>query len=70
MKKAYLVTFAITARVVTEKEGDPNSDEDAWNDVVSKACEKVSMEAPDFDENVDTIVEDTECPYGTFNGEE
>ena len=76
MKKAYLVTFEITTRVITEEEGDPNgnlmtdADNKAFNDVVSKACDNIYNLASDFGENVAEIVEDTECPYGTFKGEE
>lgn len=76
MKKAYLVTFEITTRVITEEEGNPNGnlmldvDNAAYNDVVSKACSNLYEQAPDFGENIIEIMEDTECPYGTFEGEE
>ena len=76
MKKAYLVTFEITTRVITEEEGNPNGnlmldvDNVAYNDVVSKACSNLYEQNPDFGENVIEIIEDTECPYGTFKGEE
>lgn len=76
MKKAYLVTFEVTTRVVTDKEGDPNSNlvleanNAAYNDVVSKACSNLYNQAPEFGENVTEIVEDTECPYGTYPEEE
>lgn len=74
MKKAYLVTFEITTRVVTEEEGDPNgnliieADRKAFDDVVSKAYSSLDR-ANDCVENITEIVEDTECPYGTFDGE-
>lgn len=70
IKKAYLVTFMIATRVVTEKEEDPNNNVEAWNDVVSSACENLYMQAPDYGDCVDTIDEDTECPYGTYEDEE
>lgn len=76
MKKAYLVTLEITTRIITEEEGNPNgnlmtdTDNRAYNDVVSKACDNIYNQAPDFGENVVEIIEDTECPYGTFRGEE
>ena len=76
MKKAYLVFFVITTRVVTEEKGDPNgnmlveADEKAFDDIVSKACDNLYEQAPDFGENVTEIIEDVECPYGTYPGEE
>lgn len=74
MNKAYLVTFGVTVRVVTRERGNPNGDslEDvkAYNDVVSKACEVICQGTPpDFSENVATIEEDIECPYGTYSSE-
>lgn len=69
-KKAYLVTFMITTRVITEKEEDPNNNVEAWNDVVSSACENLYIQSPDYSDCVDTIDEDTEYPYGTYEDEE
>ena len=59
----------ITTRVVTDK-GDPHKDEEAFNNVVSSACDNLYENGPDFGENVCEIIEDTECPYGTFGGED
>lgn len=76
MKRAYLVTFKITTRVVTEEKGNPNgnlvveANDATYNVIVSKACNNLYNQAPDFGENVFDIVEDTECPYGTYEGEE
>lgn len=76
MKKAYLVTFVITTRVVTEEEGDPNgnlvleANNAANNDIVSKVCNHLYEQAPNFGENVTEIVEDKDCPYGTFTWED
>lgn len=75
MKKAYLVTVSIMTRVVTEEEGDPNGNLvlseniDAYNDIVSKACDNIYNMAPNFGEDVCEIEEDYECPYGTYPGE-
>lgn len=69
MKKAYLVTFMITTRVIVEDKGYPLKDDAAWNDVVSEACSNLYEQTPDFAENVHDIEEDTECPYGSFEGE-
>ena len=66
MKKAYLVTFSITTRVITEKEGDPYKDDDVWNDIASSACSNLYEGSPDFGENIIEIEEDVECPYGTY----
>ena len=69
MKKAYLVTFEITTRVVVDVEADPNINDDAWNEVVSEACDNLYNQSSRFGENVLEIREDEECPYGTFEGE-
>jgi hypothetical protein len=72
MKKAYLVTLSITTRVVVDVP------EDNCNAAVPedcKSCDSILSEAakhikddPDgylIWDNVDEVVEDTECPYGS-----
>lgn len=62
-KKAFLVTFEVTTRVVVDIDADPETNDDAWNKVLSKACDYAYMNAPEWGENVQKIEEDTECPY-------
>ena len=78
-KKAYLVTFEITTRVIADvHEGfDPHNcnfvkdnDRDDWNSIEDIAIDTI-LSAPQayIGECVD-VNEDTECPYGTFIGED
>lgn len=67
-KIAKLVTFEITTRVIIESNEMPECEEDA----ITKAIEKVKSNIDNdlcFD-HCTQVVNDTECPYGTFNGEE
>lgn len=57
-KKAYLVTFEITCRVVVDVTGDKEKDEQA---ICNKACNTVDFS--DVSENISKIEPDTECPY-------
>lgn len=60
-KKAYLVTFTITCRVTADTKGkDPNTDDEAWNEVIDEAARTVE---PDWGQNVSAICEDTDEPY-------
>ena len=74
MKKAYLVTFEITTRVVADvNDGfDPNNcnlinenDEKDWNSVLDGAVKNISYDPEGYlcDENVLSVISDTECPY-------
>ncbi len=68
-KIAKLVTFEITTRVIVESNEMPECEED---DAVTKAIEKVKSNIDNdlcFD-HCTQVVNDTEYPYGTFNGEE
>lgn len=67
-KKAFLVTFEVTARVVVDiadgcTDQNPETNDVLWEDIVDKACNCAYTEAPDWGENVSKIEEDTECPY-------
>lgn len=64
MKKvAKLVTVVLTTRVVVdENASDENIFEAAREGLKTKAKEEMF-------ENLDKIEDDTECPYGTFEGE-
>lgn len=69
MKKAYLVTFKITTRVVVDLNSDPQTNDHAWNKVVSEACDKLYDESPKFADNVTDVSEDTEYPYEAVDDE-
>ena len=69
MKKAYLVTFTATTRIVVESEEKPLENDELFNEIAEKAF--IQMGDLGFEnylnaENAD-IVEDTECPAGTFD---
>jgi hypothetical protein len=78
MKKAYLVTFTTTTRVVVDiPEGfNPNNcnlvikeHEEAYDSIIREARENI-LENPEnyiYGDNAE-IEEDIECPYGTFEG--
>lgn len=72
-KKAFLVTFEVTTRVVVDIDNNctdtnPETNDGLWQDIVDKACDLAYEDAPDWGENVSKIVEDVECPY--VEGEE
>ena len=64
MKKAMLVTLAITTRVVVDGE---NLDE-LQDKAVAAAVEKMNRQPDNYitDENLDQVVFDDECPYGSL----
>ena len=65
-KAAKLVTFAITTRVVVEENATDEK-------IIDVAIDKLHDTNPDeylIADNLDEIRDDTECPYGTFDGEE
>lgn len=64
MKKAMLVTLAITTRVVVE--GD--NLEELQDKAVAAAVEKMGNDPREYitDENLDAVVFDDECPYGSL----
>ena len=66
MKKAFLVTFEVTTRVVADVDGNPSSDDMAWNTVVDKALEQAFIDG----DNVERIEEDTEHPYNPETDDE
>ena len=79
MKKAYLVTFTITTRVVVNiPEGfNPNNcnliikeHEEAYDSIIREARENILENSDNylFGDNAE-IEEDIECPYGTFEGD-
>lgn len=78
-KKAYLVTFEITTRVIADvHEGfDPNNRNfvndnyrDCWNGIEDIAIDTILSEPQAYIGECSDISEDTECPYGTFEGED
>lgn len=64
MKKAFLVTFTPVIRVIVDVQGDPNDNLDDWEKVAKAASSKAERCSPDWQENIETISEDTEVPYG------
>lgn len=79
MKKAYLVTFTTTTRVVVDIPEDFNPNkcnliikehEEAYDSIIKEARENI-LENPEGYlcwDNAE-IEEDTECPYGEFEGD-
>ena len=59
-KVAKLVTISLMTRVIVDENA---TDEQIVEAAKSKFIEKINNEAL---ENLEDIVEDTECPYGTF----
>ena len=78
-KKAYLVTFTTTTRVVVDvpEDFDVNNynlvikeHEIAWDSIVKEARENI-LENPEcylYGDNVE-VIEDEECPYGEYEGD-
>ena len=68
-KFAKLVTFEVTVRVVVERHiemSDSELDDLAIKQASSKAVEALRSGADGL-ENVSAVVDDTECPFGTFD---
>ena len=73
MKKAVLVTFSVKTRVVidvTTKDNEDFADEEYLNAALV-AREKILQDPSGYlcMENVEEIIEDTECPYGSILGD-
>ena len=77
-KKAFLVEFAPCTRVIVDvPDGfDPNnvnlvreSDKNAFDAIVRAARGKITLNAANYldGDNLSEIVEDVECPFGTFS---
>lgn len=77
-KRAFLVEFAPRTRVIVDvPDGfDPNnvnfvreSDKDAFDAIVRAARGKITLDAANYldGDNLSEIVEDVECPFGTFS---
>jgi hypothetical protein len=60
-----LVTLSITTRVVVE------DDKMAEDNAVGMAIDKIRNDCANYviQDNVSEIIEDTECPYGTFEND-
>lgn len=77
-KKAFLVEFAPRTRVIVDvPDGfDPDnvnfvreSDRIAYDAIIRAAREKITLDAANYlyGDNLSEIVEDVECPFGTFS---
>ena len=71
MKKAYLVTFIPTARIIIEEDelkGLSGNDylDARWDLAAKKARQKMSHHLDTYlnGDNVDFVEEDVECPFG------
>lgn len=64
MKKAFLITFSQTVRVICEGD-EPNEDE--LIDACIKAQETMAMNGAYA--TLDKCVDDEECPFGTFESD-
>ena len=65
-KKAKLVMFTLTTRVVVNENEMPECEEE---DAIEKALEKIKAKPEDYlvIENFDGIYDDEECPYGSLD---
>ena len=70
--KAYLVSFTTTTRIVVENDTNPLDDALLYERVCIAAREQMLDNGIDGYLQADnaTIVEDTECPAGTFDFDE
>ena len=74
MKKAYLVTFTATTRIIVDSDKNPNEDTELFNKVSEAALDRMLQNGITYylcDENAE-INEDTEMPYDDeydYNGE-
>lgn len=77
-KKAYLVTFEITTRVIADVHDgfDPhncnfvnNDDREDYYGIEQIAIDNIEQ-GPRMFLDAEDIEEDAECPYGTFKGED
>lgn len=75
-KKAFLVEFAPRTRVIVDIPDDVDPCEktdgvpmDKWHEIVRAARDKMARDIGDYlyGDNVSEIIEDTECPFGTFS---
>lgn len=64
MKKAFLITFTQTVRVICK--GDEPTEDELINACV-KAQEQMANNGPN--ETLDKCVIDDECPFGTFESD-
>lgn len=65
-KKAYLIEFTITTRIILDSENDPNENEDLFAETVNIARTQILENGvTDYihGDNVSLIEEDIECPY-------
>lgn len=67
-KKAYLVVTTLVTRVVVDEDLE---NKDNWNELVSKVESNITerVNNHEVEENIDDVLEDTECPYGSINGD-
>lgn len=65
-KKAKLVSFTLTTRVVVDENEMPECEEE---DAIEKALEKIKANPEDYlvFENFDGIYDDEDCPYGSLD---
>ena len=65
-KKAKLVLFTLTTRVVVDENEMPECEEE---DAIEKALEKIKANPEDYLvlENFDDIYDDEDCPYGSLD---
>lgn len=70
-KKAYLVTFTATTRIVVDSDENPSESDGLYDEIVEKAY--IQMGDFGFENYLNAenseIVEDTECPAGTFSND-
>lgn len=80
MKKAFLVTFEVTTRVIADvpEDFDPKNTNLAIekfaiaDDAITEKARQNILEEPEgyiVSDNMTGYEEDTECPYGTYDNE-
>ena len=65
-KKAYLVVSTFVTRVIADENLE---DEKNWQELVNKSEEAIiaKIQNDELSENIEEVIEDEECPYGSMD---
>lgn len=65
-KKAYLVVSTFVTRVIADENLE---DEKNWQELVNKSKEVIiaKIQNDELSENIEDVIEDEECPYGSLD---
>ena len=67
-KKAYLVISTFVTRVIADENLE---DENNWKELVNKSEQAIieKIQNGEIEENIEDVIEDDECPYGSFDND-